>query len=241
MVIGCSTGHTIGDFVSYCTCHLSHCTHHRCELCRYRLKLLFFFKFTMVYQYRSIPLILYWQTAGAQGENTPLFVKNASRIHERNIYWLFCALWPSLVLPTPCCAPLSIIHTLLALTNAPPPLAVCSPSIVHAPTICCSFNPIHSWFVLIHTCSTLCALSLCLLLLFLLWLMLYIWVPLGCLCLFTLIWPCVPLVYADSPLFAPTDAIPAVVATAHTHALTLALGSCVPTLHASLLFVVPYL
>jgi len=93
----------------------------------------------------------------------------------------------SLVLPTPCRAPLSIIHTLLALTNAPPPLAVCSPSIVHAPTICCSFNPTHSWFVLIHTCSTLCALSLCLLLLFLLWLMLYIWVPLGCLCLFTLI------------------------------------------------------
>ena len=48
-----------------------------------------------------------------------------------------------------------------------------------------------------------------------------------------------PLVYADSPLFAPTDAIPAVVAAAHTHALTLALGSCVPALHASLLFVAP--
>ena len=154
---------------------------------------------------------------------------------------LTCDPQPSLVLPTPCHAPLSIIHTLLALTNAPPPLVVCFPSIVHAPTICCSFNPIHSWFVLIHTCSTLCALSLCLLLLFLLWLMLYIWVPLGCLCLFTLIWSCVPLVYAHSPLFALPDAIPAVVATAHTHALTLALGSCVPTLHVSLLFVVPYL
>ena len=100
---------------------------------------------------------------------------------------LTCDPQPSLVLPTPCHAPLSIIHTLLALTNAPPSLAVCSPSIVHAPTICCSFNPTHSWFMLIHTCSTLCALSLCLLLLFLLWLMLYIWVPLGYLCLFTLI------------------------------------------------------
>ena len=40
--LGCNMGHTAGDFVSCCTCHLSHCTHHRCRLCRYRLKPQFF-------------------------------------------------------------------------------------------------------------------------------------------------------------------------------------------------------
>ena len=44
-----------------------------------------------------------------------------------------------------------------------------------------------------------------------------------------------------SPLFAPAAAVPAVCTTAHMCALTLALGSCVPTLHTSLLFVAPYL
>ena len=76
---------------------------------------------------------------GAQEENTLLFVKNASRIHERNIYWLFCALWPSLVLPAPCYAPPSIVCSLPTLTCTPHPL-LCSP-------ICClcSLSP--------HLCS----------------------------------------------------------------------------------------
>ena len=57
------------------------------------------------------------------------------------------------------------------------------------------------------------------------------------LCLFTLIPLHVPLVCAHSPLFAPADVVPAAVAIAHTLALVLTLGLCVPTLHAALLFV----
>jgi len=45
------------------------------------------------------------------------------------------------------------------------------------------------------------------------------------------------LVHSYVALFAPAAAVPA----AHMHALTLALGSCVPALRASLLFVAPYL
>ena len=79
-----------------------------------------------------------------------------------------CSPGPQLCSPAPCHAP---------------------PSVVCAPTTCHSFNPTHSWFVLIHTCLILCALSLHLLLLFLLWLPLHISAPLHCLCSFTLASP----------------------------------------------------
>jgi hypothetical protein len=46
-----------------------------------------------------------------------------------------------------------------------------------------------------------------------------------------------PSVCARLPLFVPAAAVPA----AHTRALALALGSCVPALRVSLLFVAPYL
>jgi hypothetical protein len=61
---------------------------------------------------------------------------------------------PSSVLSSPRHAPPADVCALPALAHAPP-------SIVRAPTICCSFNPTHSQFVLICAHLTSCALSLC--------------------------------------------------------------------------------
>ena len=119
---------------------------------------------------------------------------------------IYYALRLSLVLPGPCCAP---------------------PSIICAPTACCSFDPTRSQFVLVCTClPSVCTCCCCSSTSRAFGLHLFVLVPLH-----------VPSVCAHSPLFAPADAIPAAVAIAHMPALVLALGLCVPTLHASLLFV----
>ena len=140
---------------------------------------------------------------------------------------------PASVLSSPHHAPPAIVCALLALTYAPQPSLVlpqpssCSP-IHHSCSHSLLFvHPTHSQFVFIHAYLTSHALSLHLLLP----LPLCICAPLCCLCClcwfdlaclrFAPICTCLTLCALGlcSPLFVPPDAIPNVVAAAHTHAL----------------------
>ena len=120
-------------------------------------------------------------------------------------------------------------------------IVICSPALVVLPhsSLCSPIRHSCSQPSFMHSSPLSCSPIHCLCSHYLLFVRPHLLLICARLCLFNLMWPWFQ--SAHLPLFAPADAVPAAVATAHMCTLTLTLGSCVPTLCVALLFVAPYL